>query len=650
MEELEKVTENFLLNNLFNSSEYRFNLIKTVNELFDEQLILVFSNDEFKYLLSDEYIFLLFKGGNLIKSYQKYLLKNLEISPPSDLDFSVIINYNKIKEYQQSKNKPYLIHIYKITYLVGVAVYNVQLRIKNISNYSNPIINSKQIFDSIDRNKISLDNIKEQFEKPIEKIKENVPLISQQKIKLVRMKINENEHIDFSQNNLQQNNTIAFNNLKRNQLKQYMDFDQLSTNDLIFYYSPNQLDKKNDILTIRSLINSKKTINETVEQYLNQDEKLNNTNILNPKFLQNINDRIKINSNIVRNESERFFFNKSKTIESISKNKKHIQITYNINITNLIKVMGDFKFVQSFNLIRTNYYIRLYYELEKPIDNFSYFYIDVKTEFLDISIPLFDDYELFDMSKNLDFYIIKGYLNYKQHKINIHYLTLPGTLLDMYSILLLFSNYEPWTDSKYEKRLDKFMSLICFWIKFNGININRFLDFTKMIMEMPNIFDGSPDDITKFSYPIYLSNIKLHVMYHYDKEFFNIKPNVLMSPENYLFNLFIYPIRKFYIENKELLNTKNQIGKLLDDLDQKLLDKTKLIFSYYKYIKDLLLKYLPECMSSLDKTELETKKLNIYNELQIGGKYYYKYLKYKTKYFKLKTLLRKKLVSFKTLF
>jgi hypothetical protein len=305
--------------------------------------------------------------------------------------------------------------------------------------------------------------------------------------------------------------------------------------------------------------------------------------------------------------------------------------------------LNKFKIIQSFNLIRSNYYIRLFFKLSQPINGFLYCYVNTKAEFLDFSIPLYDDHEIKEIQTNLDNNIIKGNLNYNQQTLSIHYYTLQGAILDLYNILIHYSNYKPWTDPKYITRLNKFMSLICYLIKFENQNIDSLIKNLKEIKgKSSNKFNNKSEDINISNWKIYLYAISSYIS-NYTSSYIEIVP-----PAKYLFNLFILPIKKFIESNQQDINAKANNSLSLEKENQ-ILKETKLIFQYYLDCIKLFEFYLGKYQSEPD-ANLTHKKMNVYGNLQIGGIedipdnldeliYHQKYLKYKAKYLKLKKQL-----------
>lgn len=187
----------------------------------------------------------------------------------------------------------------------------------------------------------------------------------------------------------------------------------------------------------------------------------------------NINDIdiIRRNSFIIRSINDLDFYKK----ENISNEKVHY-ITYN-NIINVFRC-GNYIGV-NFDLVRIKFNIVVKGSLEKYIDikneNKVENIVNIPSEFLDISIPLFGDYNYNHTLRYDNVILTSG-----ENKLQVNAYNLRQICDDLSFILFRQQYYCPWIDNKYEKRVVRFMY-------FSFMDIYRKEDDIKIMINLINV-------------------------------------------------------------------------------------------------------------------------------------------------------------------
>lgn len=262
------------------------------------------------------------------------------------------------------------------------------------------------------------------------------------------------------------------------------------------------------------------------------------------------------------------------------------------------------KEIFSFNLFRIKINAVAYY---KTLDG-KYGFINIPSELVDISICKGNDYKT--DPKNIRFDTeFKQYVNDLNGKtVTFYSYSLIGFINDIYKALFTENQY-PWDDPKYEKKINRVITLLLIYLN------NRFENITSFLQELKNFVD---------------------------------------NPNNTIFNIFIFtkdlkklmPISSIE-EIHKFLDALGKIIKLRDTVDIKTQQKIDVMKNIIKNLIDKFelkdinsgsefdvekVPYLEKYLTSENSEPIQNNKSN-------QSKYYKKYLKYKSKYNQLKNNL-----------
>lgn len=162
MTELESASTDFITDNFFGNKTYRYNFYWLISKLFEKYIKIIFTEELEVYI---PHIFLIFKGGNIIKAVidktenniiksiisvdkqneindlkTEYSLTEYNTTKRSDSDFSVYIDFNKIGN-MVSKNENKKLVFMKILISAENVCYNILDEIRKKFNNENGTFN-----------------------------------------------------------------------------------------------------------------------------------------------------------------------------------------------------------------------------------------------------------------------------------------------------------------------------------------------------------------------------------------------------------------------------------------------------------------------------------------------------------------------------
>jgi hypothetical protein len=440
------------------------------------------------------------------------------------------------------------------------------------------------------------------------------------------------------------NTNFEKNSLKNNNFEnKFLQYNHFVKNSL---QNNSELNKNNNNKNLRN--NNKKLIN-------------NNKNLskIQINFEYNDVEYIKENeNNIIRLLERKDFI--IKNIQSIyfngyleSKTKNNHYISINSTINNRV-----YNHIVNFDLFR----IKLNIELPNIIIN-NYKGIDqnknlifennnelktisIPSEFLDVSIPKFNDINLIKFRNNFKFEDFNKYfsiLNFQKNNINyLNIITynLEYLIDDLNMVLYKQNTFIPWIDMKYEKRLNRLCCLSLLLIIKKNIgnkniqtHIDNLIENLENLKDLFQIYPINKNTIDKIKKNIE-NNIKNKNDCLFTKE---IVSNFLYSDEYFkyyninndienIFNLsfeFIYNIINIEINTDKNNNLYNFLNYKLESYNYKFIDdneKNKYIINTYKteFIKFLkeYIHWLKYWKTILYKNENIFRSINI-NKINI---------------------------------
>lgn len=687
--ELEAVSTDFITDKFFGNEQNRFNFYWIIQKLFDEYKEKILSNELAIY---KPYVFLIFKGGNIIKAIidkseqnikntiikidetqysddlkTEYTLSEYNKTKRSDSDFTILINYPKIEQIITDNNQKILIYT-KILVACEYISYSIQKKIRYIYNhkegtielgtYSLPITNLKENTNSLEELQKSYndkfgDLVKRTIEildkiKTDEKEESDIEFITNTKnivVNLVNIFASNKIVFDKKQN---YESKIIFKKVLMPQIKGFVinDYVQYNTNDIT---QENSI-SFNKLVSIASGKNINKNTGENnntsnkddMEIYyandnnipliaddISLDDILNNkSNIYNGFSIGNMD----INNDFLFNNYQKLSYNKlirQKIIKTISKRIPNDNPLY-ISTNRTVRFIKNNR-KTAFNLIRTKHNFRVFFELPYTIIkmqneevSIKYFYIDIPGEFIDITVSSYADDGILEYSNNFDKYItkremiIKNPNNEQNMSQEIYTYSNYGLIHDIEGIIYRSTNNLPWTDNKYAKRLERLFRLYFSEIKnklFINDEIKKQLIF---IYESMSTIKKKYEDFKINEYTNFIEIVNHYIKIIYSElkiidQYISKNQKKEYNLFNDLFNSILGPIKIF--------NTDAISNKLDEKMKEKIIVYLDDIIKYYKIFVDNIT--LPS-------------QGNLY-EIQLGGVYYKKYIKYKQKYLRLRS-------------
>lgn len=650
--DMESVSTDFVTNNLLGNNEYRFNFYSIIQSLFDIYKKKLMVNEFLPYV---DNVFLIFKGGNIIKSIidtsehniikdEDYSLNEFSKTKRSDSDFGIIIEYEKIlKNFQNERDKK--IFQIKILLICETISYNILNYIRTYYDIKTETIlfNDNNIkITNLNENLNQLNNLFKSYEKSYENLIKNTfdkkiddPFRNSQKNiandmfnllsieynnkidtnempKLIGFVINNYVYHNINSSVINSNNCISLKKLSTI----FLDTPLSSVNNNI-----NILDNSRDNIEVNFGYNGHFLISDDDSlKYARDTGKIYGYDLGESSHVL---DKIKmINSlDLINNKKEI-----NQIINTSTKNDKPIYISINRTVRN---ISNDNK-ITAFNLLRCKYNIRLFFKLSKPIKQYQYVYINLPGEFIDISITLMDDYHGSIIYKNVKtFFTTKTVVdnnNIKSLKICTY--SLYGLIHDIQSILFDETDNAPWNDQKYAKRLERLFRLYYAYIK----DVYFINDSVQIIL---NAFLLQLES----SLNLYKSFIDTK-----NVDTLNIINNIFINSEQ-IINSTHKDIQ--LKDNDDKINNNIDIYNLLlemfETIKKPFIKFNKITKDDLTYISnsDHLISYLNECIKyyKIFINNITNESISNLNKISLGG-YYNKYLKYKHKYLKFKKLLK----------
>jgi len=570
----------------YNFQTIHYNIISNINS----ELI---KNNEI--IKNDEDIYIIFKGGNIMHFYFKkiveFITKNKNNNDNeylkdlndlnkyfkiSDVDLSIYILNNDERKYNT-------IYFY-ITKLLVKSLEQIQQHFENI--YKNnveyikelqlPLLDEKLfvyfIDDKNNENNIDLYKIhsiyKECYNNIINKNNDRLQFI------LNIFKNKENKNFIFTDCYIGSRYIMLLEMIKYFSREpgytlQNLDVIKMIDNIIILQKQVIEIELNNTLFKLKyfySNENIKKMIEGIVEKFNSSDfqNKDYYNHIENPSIKYNINKKVET-SNIIIAPRQNFILRAS---NSIDYNKLIIfnnSFTHYISINNIISNYIGSKHIVSFDLYRIKFNIILQNVLDKNIN--------IPSEFLDISIPKFFDFNLVQLRSKI--YNNFNYINYfskldnnRTKCFNILSTNLKYTIKDLNIVLFEQNTFIPWNDLKYNKRIIRllFMTFVLYFQKANHY------DCLDLFNNQIDIFIKNIDDLRENILKYFTSELnerdvhKNNIIESMDKLIYNNENKNLLKLDT-LTNFYDYSNINFFkikYYNKESKILENVIHEELD--------------------------------------------------------------------------------------
>ena len=417
-------------------------------------------------------------------------------------------------------------------------------------------------------------------------------------------------NINFEKNSLKNNNNLENNSIENNNLPNNSLDNNLSNNSLDNNLSNNSLDNNLEVNKNNNKNLSKIQINFEYNdvEYIKKNE-------------NNIIRLLKRKDFIIKNIQSIYF---NGYLESKTKNNHYISINSTINNRVYNHIVNFDLFRIKLNIELPNIIINNYKGIDQNKNlifenNDELKTISIPSEFLDVSIPKFNDILLIKFRNNFKFEYFNKYfsiLNFE--KKNINYLNiitynLEYLIDDLNMVLYKQNTFIPWIDIKYEKRINRLCCLSLLLIIKKNIrsnNIKTHIDnLIKNLENLKDLFEIYP--INKNTINKIKKNIENNIKnkndclftkemlsnFLYSHEYFKYY-NINNDIEN-IFNLsleFIYNIINIEVNNDNNNNLYNFLNYKLESYNYKFIDdneKDNYIRNTYKTeFIDFLNKYI----------------------------------------------------------
>lgn len=533
MGDLESASTDFITDYFFDDAKKRSNFYWIIQSLFEIYRDKIFVDD---YATYKNYIYMIFKGGNIIKAVidktednirkaiehyddmnnndelkESYSLNDFNPTKRSDSDFTILIDFKKISDNDVIVWTHLIIGCEYIAYMISDYIrnnYDINNGTVKFNSKDIPIINITNNIGKLDK---LVDTLNSKFTDSINKNSEYLTIIK-------------NKNGDGSEEqyiNSNKNIVMIFAKVLTSGVLTYDT--KLNFNPSIYYdskiamphikgfvlnkkirYGMDDMTKDNSI----SLSSIKKILNDP---NYTSDSNIDNANyddmeiyFANHNNIPIISDDTALNY-VASNSNVKYYgFNlDNKDIDNryIFNNFKNHNI-YNKDVIQNIVVKkfknNDSLYISSnrtlrftkkgiqtaFNLIRMKHNFRIFFELpynikkiaNKTVD-IKYIYTDVPGEFIDITIPTYADNMLNQYMANFNKYISKRYIqinndSVSNHKQQIYTYSNYGLIHDLEFILFSITGDKPWDDNKYSKRLERLFRIYFAEIK-NILKVNE---------------------------------------------------------------------------------------------------------------------------------------------------------------------------------
>ncbi len=392
------------------------------------------------------------------------------------------------------------------------------------------------------------------------------------------------------------------------------------------FYTPNKIALlKNKIVEgLNKLLNKKKykVTNKTFDNVINEIE---------------LKQNVGTNNIIIKKRSNTYVLNHYDKVEQYKINKSTNESIHYISFNNTINIKASKK-NKGFKLIRIKFNIECdRFTVDNNIET-----IKIPSEFLDISIPDFEDGNYSEISKHitdLNYYRFQSVTSF--NKPVTYYFT-AQSVEDIFNDLIdvIFKqNLFPWIDVKYLKRIKRIMYVGAIYSK-NKKKEKEYADFLNLcILLLYDIEYGTntaKETIVKYFGYSNFSEI-LNMMRKYYKNYkLDLNALDVFFSSNNIFNIVSMSLLQYYLTIK-YINTSNyneyyNYYRIKNNLVGKRYNTEKQM-NDKQHVIDLL-RYIVEVGS------ISYYMVNIHNTNRIiGGKkksYKEKYLKYKSKYLNIK--------------
>jgi hypothetical protein len=392
-------------------------------------------------------IIFLYKGGTTMKIlYQKYLKENSS----SDL-------FKYLDEFFQRSDSDYGIYIYEkdktkyhqIFYDINIICFNILQKIKEFLNTN--------------------DNLKCII--PLEKINET--LMKNQILKFNKKLEDERKKLDFFKD------IDKFIGVTINNQDYFIEEIPQLDRELIYNLEKN----KDDSSSLDDIyVESTEQFNRILKEKPKKSNKFEEESFKNLLFIKNRRlSPIRKDFYITTIDAPREITGKNPKLIHFEKVPNKNNGIYNyFNETNYYKII-DFKgmdFLTNFLLHRMKLNTIFYFKTkaEKTDGKVKYGYFNCPSELIDVSNPKVNDDKIKELNFSRDF---KKYQNIKYNKtLNFIGYTIEGFIFDFLKAIYEESNYKPWLDKKYKKKINRINFFIL--ILASNLDFSKFDQFLKI--------------------------------------------------------------------------------------------------------------------------------------------------------------------------
>ena len=266
-----------------------------------------------------------------------------------------------------------------------------------------------------------------------------------------------------------------------------------------FYkYTPGKI-KYTSVYQMRYNINDKNIQIPNIGR-INKNNKNNNNTSINYKIFDNLDNRTDVNNNIntkppttyLKRESDFISKNIPKIRYSTCTSNNNQKYFHYISVNSTINSIIENSHLIQFDLYRIKLNVCLSHIIEVDNNRKSSKILNIPSEFIDVSIPKFNDMCLSKFRKNIyhnnkNFNDFFSYLSINNKK-NIMIYNLSSIIEDLSIVLFKQNTPIPWIDTKYNKRINRMVLLSCILFIKNSIINNKYnelkvylLEFNKLI-------------------------------------------------------------------------------------------------------------------------------------------------------------------------
>jgi hypothetical protein len=520
---IETLATNIITNEVFLTDIYRNNLLNLIINAYNEGLQ--------KYNLDRNYVYLIYKGGNIIESTMQNIVSSLENIKPdffkrrniniyediietgllnnknlnellfdttielnkflkrSDIDLAVYIDYCQILKINKksikeqvdaiwsTEHKKYIETIKNVSNLITYILYVVR---DNLDKSSDKPINKKltkiptKYLKETDEIFYDIKNKTNQILKKSNlSHNEYIYLHDENPFYIQQILYNKNLSNKFNKGFSKTDNTIKFIGIGYNgkNIDYINSSDKITGDNCISYSLLKKINESSDI-------QFKETIDSGIRDFEVKFCTSGNTAIINDSIFYN---NFSYGSKIEGVENNKLIeINGSTMVDTNNENNNYyISSNYTTRIsTRYVKNLH--------NLHRIKYNFRFYFGLPNSFitqnKEIKFFYINIAGEVLDIPTPLVGDFDLyFTISRKS-----KTLIDIPNFYGNLKSYSIYELIFNLCKIIFYQTNFRPWNDEKYGKRIVRLIELSIFNYLSDSINRNQVKKYSKSISSILN--------------------------------------------------------------------------------------------------------------------------------------------------------------------